>query len=327
GVEQLEHALGRCDAGLQQVRHRGQLRDWLAELTRVLDERLHVTEADDAVGHPQAAHDGDGCVAQVADEGRYRHDQSREELRTEAGLVQLVVALGELGLDLALPAEHLDDGVAGERLLDMRVERARAAPLVDELRARATHDEPRDDHGDGDAHEGHQRQYRRDREHHDEHEDHREQRGERLAQRLLQALGDVVDVVGDAAEQLPPGLPVEVTQWQAVDLLLDVLAQAVDGALHDLVEDEALEVGEQRRAEVDREGQQEHPADGFEVDADTGHEVDAAEHLGDLILTAGPGAFYGLLLGEAGGQLAADDAREDQIGRPAQHPWADGCEA
>ena len=38
-------------------------------------------------------------------------------------------------LDLALAAERLDDGVAGERLFDLRVEVAGAAPLGEVLRA------------------------------------------------------------------------------------------------------------------------------------------------------------------------------------------------
>ena len=44
GVEQLEHPLGRGDAGLQQVRHARDLGQRLAELAGVLDERLHVAE-------------------------------------------------------------------------------------------------------------------------------------------------------------------------------------------------------------------------------------------------------------------------------------------
>ena len=44
--------------------------------------------------------------------------------------------------------------------------------------------------------------------------DDREQRGQQLAHRLLQGLADVVDVVGDPAEQLAAGLPVEVRQRQ-----------------------------------------------------------------------------------------------------------------
>ena len=45
-------------------------------------------------------------------------------------------------LDLALAAEHLHERVAGERLLDLRVERAGVAPLRDEPRLRALGDRP-----------------------------------------------------------------------------------------------------------------------------------------------------------------------------------------
>jgi len=44
GVEQLEHPLGRSDAGLQHVRDRCELGERLGELPRVLDERLDVAE-------------------------------------------------------------------------------------------------------------------------------------------------------------------------------------------------------------------------------------------------------------------------------------------
>ena len=64
-----------------------------------------------------------------------RLHQARHELGAERRLVQLVVGLAEPLLDLVLAAERLHDGVAGERLLDLRVERAGAAPLGDELGA------------------------------------------------------------------------------------------------------------------------------------------------------------------------------------------------
>ena len=50
---------------------------------------------------------------------------------------------------------------------------------------------------------------------------------------------DVVDVVGDAAEQLAARRAVEVAERQPVDLVLDVLAHPAHGALHDAVEDVA----------------------------------------------------------------------------------------
>ena len=57
------------------------------------------------------------------------------------------------------------------------------------------------------------------------HADDRERRGEHLAQRLLEALRDVVDVVGDPAQQVAAGLAVDVGEGQAVELVLDVAAQ------------------------------------------------------------------------------------------------------
>ena len=93
-----------------------------------------------------------------------------------------------------------------------------------------------------------------------EHRDHGHQRGEQLAHRLLQRLADVVDVVGDPAEQLAARRAVEVAQRQPVDLVLDVLAHPADGVLHDAVEDVALQPGQQRRGDVDREHEQQHVA-------------------------------------------------------------------
>ena len=73
------------------------------------------------------------------------------------------------------------------------------------------------------------------------HADDREQRREQLAQRLLQALGDVVDVVGDAAEQVAARLAVDVAERQPVELVLDVGAQPVHRALHDAGEHVGLQ--------------------------------------------------------------------------------------
>ena len=55
----------------------------------------------------------------------------------------------------------------------------------------------------------------------DQHADQRQRLGDELVQRLLQALGDVVDVVGDPAEQVAALLAVDVRQGQAVELVLD----------------------------------------------------------------------------------------------------------
>ena len=104
-------------------------------------------------------------------------------------------------------------------------------------------DEHRDRHGD----QRDQRQQRRDQNIIDEHADDGQHRGDQLAQRLLQGLGDVVDVVGDPAEHLAARLLVEVAQRQPGQLRLDLLAQPEHRALHDRGGEPALEQREQRR--------------------------------------------------------------------------------
>ena len=128
-VEHLEHPLGRGDAGLQQVGHRGELGQRLGEHPGVLDEGLHVAEAHRPAGDPQPTDDGDRHVVQVPDEEHRRHDQPGDELGAEAALNRLEFLLGERRLDLPLPAEHLDQGLAGERLLDVAVQLPGGLPL------------------------------------------------------------------------------------------------------------------------------------------------------------------------------------------------------
>ena len=144
----------------------------------------------------------------------------------------LVVA--EPLLDLALAAERLHDRVAGEGLLDLGVERAGVPPLGDEPRAGPRGDRPASPQTDSgtvvsatSASSGEivniiiatpmSSEHRR----------------EHLAQRLLQALGEVVDVVGDPAQQVAARLAVDVAERQAVELVLDLGAQPVHRALHD----------------------------------------------------------------------------------------------
>ena len=84
-------------------------------------------------------------------------------------------------------------------------------------------------------------------EHHHQHADERQHRREQLAQRLLQALGDVVDVVGDAAEQVAARLAVDVAERHRLSLSSTSRAQPVHRALHDAGEQERLQVQQRRR--------------------------------------------------------------------------------
>ena len=84
------------------------------------------------------------------------------------------------------------------------------------------HDEQRDDG-----------QERADQQHHDQHADDREQRRDELGQALLERLADVVDVVRDAAQQVAPGMAVEVAQRQPAELLVDLRPEAENAPLGD----------------------------------------------------------------------------------------------
>jgi len=82
------------------------------------------------------------------------------------------------------------------------------------------------------------------------HPEDAEQRGDDLAQRLLQRLGDVVDVVGHPAEYLTAGLLVEVAQRQPGQLRLGALPEPKHPALHDGRRKAALQQAERRGREV-----------------------------------------------------------------------------
>ena len=86
----------------------------------------------------------------------------------------------------------------------------------------------------------------------------RQRRREQLAQRLLQALREVVDVVGDPAQHVAARLAVDVAQRHPVELVLDVGAQPEHRPLHDAGEQVRLAVrqdrGRRRRARARRAG-------------------------------------------------------------------------
>jgi hypothetical protein len=265
-----------------------------------LDEGLDRADAEGARSDLQPADHRDHDVDQVSHEHHGRHDDARDELGAEAGLVELLVLLGEGLLGLPLPPEHLHQGVTGEVLLHLRVQRAGVRPLGHEQLLRAFRDHGRDADGERDGDQRDQGEQRRGDEHHHDHTDDGEDRGEHLAERLLQALSHVVHVVRDPAEQFAALHLVEVRQRQPVDLRLDLFAQPVDGALHDRVEHAALQPREDGCRHVEHQHETEHHGEGVEVDALPGGEGDPAQQVGLLPLTARAELVDQLLLRHVG---------------------------
>jgi hypothetical protein len=141
-------------------------------------------------------------------------------LRAEARSVEALVERAEL-VDRALPAaEDLDERVARVHLLDMAIEISGLGPLRHELLLRATSDDHGDEERQRHGEDRNDREERTDPQHHRERADHREHRRHELVQALLERRSDVVDVIGDAAQDVAVRMAVEVAQWKARELLL-----------------------------------------------------------------------------------------------------------
>ena len=141
---------------MQNVGHRCQLGERLRELTRVLDEGLHIAEAHRARRDAEPADHSNGDVVEVAEEHHRRLDDAGDELSPEARRVQLLVLVAEPLFDVVLTTEHLDQRVPGERLFDLGIQGARVPPLGDEPLLGSRGHEPDDrerrrdcDRGDG----------------------------------------------------------------------------------------------------------------------------------------------------------------------------------
>ena len=156
----------------------------------------------------------------------------------------------------------------------MGVQGPRVGPLLYEPGLRARRHEAHQAQCERDAHQRHQSQQRGDGEHHHHHPDDRERGGQHLAERLLHALGHVVDVVGHPAEQVSPSLSIHIGQRESVDLVLDVGPQPAHGALHDPCEQVVLRERQQPAAHVEAERSEQHVAQPGEVDPTTGDAVD-----------------------------------------------------
>ena len=87
-------------------------------------------------------------------------------------------------------------------LLDVAVQASRPHPLRGELPLRAARNQQSHDHRQRNRDQRDQCEQRADQDHHRQHADHREHRGENLAHALLKRCCDVVDVVGDPAEDV-----------------------------------------------------------------------------------------------------------------------------
>ena len=283
--EELEDALGGCGHGLHRVAHVGQLLHGLGEVAHVLDEALDVAGGGIAGKGELGTHHDDGHVAGVAHERHERHHEAGEELRAPAGDKEAVVLLVELSHGLLGAVEDLNDVLTCEIFLDDAVHRAQHLLLLAEVGLREVHHHAHDHAGDGQRDDDDAGERQADGEHHHEHAHNLRDGGDELGHRLVEALAQRVDVVGDAAEHVALAVAVEVAHRHDGDLVRDLLAHAVADLLRDAGHEPALHEVAGRACQVEAQKQQQRAADPVKVDRsrarDLGHEA-LVEFGGDL---------------------------------------------
>ncbi len=235
-IEEIEDALRRCGAGLQAAGHGGDLGERPSELARILDESLDRTETQRAGGDPEGADHCHEHIVQIPDEHHRRQDHAGDELGGQAGSVELLVLRIEAEGNLTLASEGPEELVPGKGLLDAVIELPGVGPLSHEVSLRALCDALRHVHREGCRHKRNAREQWGDHKHQRRHCNHRKQRVQKLAKRLLEALRDVADVVGEAAQEIATRLQVEVLEGQPVYLVLHLGAELEHHGLHDVIE-------------------------------------------------------------------------------------------
>lgn len=138
---------------------------------------------------------------------------------------------------------------------------------------------------------------------HHQYRQHGQHRGGQRARGLLQSHLNGIDVVGDPAEQLAVPVRVDIGQWEPVQLLLELGAQA----LHHFLDCDLQQLGLDRdqqcgNAEQGR-GHQQGVGDGGEVDTHARHHVHRGQQVRDGAVAPRVCRRHRLLLGRAGGQL------------------------
>lgn len=56
---------------------------------------------------------------------------------------------------------------------------------------------------------------------------------------MAEALGNIVDVIGDAAQDFAARLPVEKNEWKTIQLAFHFQAQVIDGPLYSVYDSRA----------------------------------------------------------------------------------------
>ena len=250
-TQKFKHALRSRRHTLQHVADLGQLLDGLGEVAHILDERLDVTNGDDAARGKNAAGNGHCYIAQVAHKGHDGLHQAGKKLAFPGGFKQAVVGFVKIIQNGIFAVERFDHIVAGIYFLHLAVHGAQNFLLGAEIFLAEPDHQQHQRHRDRQDQNGNQRHRGADGQHHDEHADHGGNAGDQLGNALVQALAQGVHIVGNAGKYLAHGALFKIGKRQAVDLFADLAAEVITHLLRKPAHDPAL-------AETERSGNQIH---------------------------------------------------------------------
>ena len=298
-VHELKDTLRAGGGGDDKVDLHGELGYGVGEAAVQADEGHDRAQGDAAntVDGEDGADDGADDVAQPADIGVDGHEQVGKGIGLGGALAQGFIDLVESGLCLFLMAEDLDDLLSVHHLLDVAVELAEVALLLDvilggelgELPRYVEHEHSREQADDGENGTQDHHGYKGG--------DHGDGRVDGLRYGLAHQLAQRVDVVGVDAHDVAVGVGVKILYGQRLHVREQVVAQGAHGALAHVDHQAVVEVRGQHAG---------------------GHDADKpynlVEQLGEQV---GPGLHHGLYvvvyqsLREGGADDGADSVDDD----------------
>ena len=214
GVHDLEDALGAGHRRLDLSVQLRQFVDRAGELLGVDDEGGDDADGDVALDDLPAAEDGDHDEGDVVEHIHDRPHRAREDLGEDAGAGEFIGRPVEV-IDHAVLLVVGGDGlVVGDLLVDDAVEGAEQALAFHVQLADVSGKESREQHREDDHRARQQCQLPAVRKHDRNGPDQRQQSREQRGQGRADDVGDVLRVVGHAADQVAVGMRVEVADRQ-----------------------------------------------------------------------------------------------------------------
>ena len=232
-VEELEHALGAGQRGLERVVEIRERPERLHEVLPVVDERRDDADAHEPLEREPAAQAREHDDEQVPEHRGQGHEEERVRVRVDPRAVDPLVLGAERGEHRLVAPEDGHDLLAADRLLHDAVERPEVLLQLREALAREHGDEAREPQHDRDDQEGSEREPAVEHEHRDEDADHREDACQERRDVLRDGRIDGVDVVREPAHQLAGRMALEEIHRQGLQVSEELPAEPLQGALRD----------------------------------------------------------------------------------------------